>query len=225
MQQARLGKPALQNGLLFGLTLGVAEIVLSYLLGTPGLLISVLLYLFMVGFAGYRASTRTGKVSTGLVAGLFAGLFSSIIATIPLVVYYLSNIDAFRVQLQQQMTASNLNQGITITNSLVIASVILFLVVVVAGATLLGLGIGSIGGAIGKGQAGSPPMSQYPSYTRPSYPPQGIATPPPQGYTPPPPPQTYQEFVPSGDYTSPEAYMLPQEKKPPTPPGPYVSQD
>jgi len=216
--QARSGKPALQNGLLFGTILGIVEIVLSFLLGTLGFIINVLLFLFIVGYAGYRASTRTGKVSTGLVAGFPFGLLSSVIASIPLLIYYLSNIDTFREQLQQQMGANSLYQGITLTNNLIIASVILFLVVLVAGATLLGLGVGSIGGAIGKGQAQPPPMTQYPT-SMPPYPPQGYA---------PPPPQEYKPLYPQGDYTSPEAYMPPKENTPPPPQaesGPFISQE
>jgi len=216
--QARSGKPALQNGLLFGMILGIVEIILSFLLGSLGLIINILLFLFLVGYAGYRASTRTGKVSTGLVAGLLVGLLSSVIASIPLLIYYLSNIDSFRAQLQQQITANNLYQGVTLTNSLVIASVILFLVLLVGGASLLGLGVGSIGGAIGKRQALPPPVPQYPSYM-PPYPPQAYAPPPPQENRLPYPPQ---------DYTSPEAYMLPQENTPLPPSresGPFISQE
>jgi hypothetical protein len=212
--QPRSGNPALQNGLRSGMILGIVEIVLTYLLGGVGLIISILLFLCIAGYAGYRASTRTGKVSTGLLAGLLAGLFSSVIATIPLLIYYLSNIDALRTLLQQQMPANNLSQGITLTNNLVIASVILFLVLLVAVATLLGLGAGSIGGAIGKGQAPPAPVPRPPSFILPY---------PPQRYTPPP-PQVYQPSTPPRDYTSPEAYMTPQENTPPTPPpesGPF----
>jgi hypothetical protein len=217
MQQVRAGHPALQNGLLFGAILGILEIILPLLLSGIGFLLNVLLYLFLVGYAGYRAAARTGKVSTGLVAGLLVGLFSSVIACIPLLIYYLSNIDAFRAQLQQEIAANNVYQGVTLTNNLVIVSVILFLVLLVAGATLLGLGIGSIGGAIGKGQAPRPQMPQYLPYM-PPYPPQEYV----------PPPQPPQTFYPQGDYTSPDAYKLPQENPPPPPPresGPFISQE
>src|SRR5579884_940057 len=124
MQQVRSGHPALQNGLLFGTILGIVEIILPFLLTTLGFIINVLLYFFLVGYAGYRAAARTGKVSTGLVAGLLVGLLSSVIACIPLLVYYLSNIDAFRAQLQQQIAANNVYRGVTLTNNLVIVSVI-----------------------------------------------------------------------------------------------------
>ena len=63
--QARSGNPALHNGLLFGMLLGIFEIVLYFLFGTLGLMISLLPFLFIVGYAGHRASTSTGKVSTG----------------------------------------------------------------------------------------------------------------------------------------------------------------
>lgn len=215
--QARRGSPALLTGLLFGVILGIVEIALSFLLGGVGLILNFLLFLFLTGYAGYRASGRTGKVSTGLVAGLFAGLVSSVIACIPLLIYYLTNIDSFRAQLQQQMQTSNVYQGFTLTNNLVIVTVILFLLLIVAGATLIGLGIGSIGGAIGKGRAPLSQMPQPPSYI-PPYPQQGFV---------PPPPQEFKPFYPQGDYTSPDAYKLPQENPPQTPrdSGPFVSQE
>ncbi len=216
--QARSGNPALHNGLLFGMLLGIVEIVLYFLFGTLGLILSLLLFPFLVGYAGYRASTCTGKVSTGIVAGVLVGLLSSVIASLPLLLYILTNSDAIRVQVQQQVAGNSMYQGVTVTNTLILASVILFLVVLVAGATLLGLGVGSIGGAIGKGQAQPPPMTQYPT-SMPPYPPQGYA---------PPPPQEYKPLYPQGDYTSPEAYMPPKENTPPPPQaesGPFISQE
>ena len=203
--QARSGNPALHNGLLFGMLLGIFEIVLYLLFGTLGLMISLLLFLFLVGYAGYRASASTGKVSTGVVAGVLVGLLSSVTSSIPLLLSTLSNRDAIRVQVQQQIAGNSMYQGVTVTNALVLASVILFLVVVVAGATLLGLAVSSIGGVLGKRQASSLPVPQSPS-SLPPYPPQGYA---------PPLPQAYQPLSPPLDYTSPEAYMLPQEHTPP----------
>jgi hypothetical protein len=212
--QARSDNPALHNGLLFGMILGIVEIVLYFLIGTLGLILSLLLFIFLVGYAGYRSSTCTGKVSTGVVAGVLVGLLSSVIASIPLLLYILTNSDAIRVQVQQQIAGNSMYQGVTVTNTLMLASVILFLLVLVAGATLLGLGIGSIGGVLGKRQAPSPPVPQSPSYL-----PQANIPPPSQVYTP---------LSPPLDYTSPEAYMLPQEHTQPPPPaesGPLRSQE
>ncbi len=216
--QARSDNPALHNGLLFGMILGIVEIVLYFLFGTLGLILSLLLFLFLVGYAGYRASTCTGKVSTGGVAGVLVGLLSSVIASIPLLLYILTNSDAIRVQVQQQIAGNSMYQGVTVTNTLMLASVILFLLVLVAGATLLGLGIGSIGGVLGKRQAPSPPVPQSPS-SLPPYLPQANIPPPSQVNTP---------LSPPLDYTSPEAYMLPQEHTQPPPPaesGPLRSQE
>ena len=216
--QARSGNPALHNGLLFGMLLGIFEIVLYFLFGTLGLMISLLLFLFIVGYAGYRASTSTGKVSTGGVAGALVGLLSSVIASTPLLLYMLTNRDAIRVQVQQQLAGNSMYQGVIVTNTLILASVMLFLVVVVAGATLLGLAVGSLGGVLGKPQAPSLPVPQSPS-SLPPYLPQANIPPPPQVYTP---------LSPQLDYTSPEAYMLPQEHIQPPPPaesGPLRSQE
>jgi hypothetical protein len=203
----RSNNPALHNGLLFGIILGAIEIVLYFLLGTVGLIINLLLFLFFSAYAGYRSSTHTGKVSTSVMAGLLVGLISSVIAFVPLLLYFLPNIDTFRVQVQQEMAGNSMYQGVTITNSLVIVSVILFMVLLVAGATLLGLIFGSIGGTIGKRHAQSP---QY-SSPLPPYPLQENVQPTPQADKPLYPPPDYTLF----DYTSPEAYMLPQEKNPP----------
>src|SRR5690242_12448437 len=212
--QTRTGSPALQNGLLFGIILGVIEIVLTLTLGNIGFLICLLLYLGLVGFAGYRASARTGRVSTGLVAGLFVGLLSSIIGSLGLFLYTLPNVDTLRQLLQQQANTFN-QQGLAInyTNNAVIGLLVLLLVILIVASSLLALGIGAIGGAIGKGNAPAQPTpyppypypGQYPDpkYMPPSaYPPNAYI--PPQSYTPP------QNYPPK-----PEDYMTPpsQENK------------
>lgn len=211
VQTQTRGNPALQNGLLFGIILGVIEAIFSLTLGNIGFLICLVIYLGMVGFAGYRASARTGKVSTGLVAGLLTGLFSSIIGSLALFIYTLPNIDALRQELQRQ--ANNLNQGISITytNNVVIWLLVFLLIILIIASSLLALGIGAIGGAIGKGNApaqptpyppypyGGPYGGQYPDpkyMPPPAYPPQEYI--PPQAY---PPPQNYPP--------SPEDYMTP----------------
>ena len=191
--QTRSGNPALQNGLLFGLILGLIEAVLLFLLGNVGFLISLIIYLGLVGFAGYRASARTGKVGTGLLAGFLAGLFSSVIASAVLLIVWLTHIDSLR-QLLQQQYANTSNQGFVFTNNVVAGFLVLFLVIVIVVSSALALGIGAIGGAIGKGKAPVPPVPPYPYpypgpvyMPPPAYPPQEFI--PPQDYTPPPPQQ------------------------------------
>ena len=195
--QTRTGNPALQNGLLFGIILGVIEVVLSLTLGNIGFLICLVIYLGLVGFAGYRASARTGKVSTGLVAGLLVGLFSSIIGSLGLFIYTLPNVDALRQQLQQQ--ANTFNQGITInyTTNVVIGLLVLLLFILILASSVLALGIGAIGGAIGKGNAPAQPPP-YPPYPYPGQYPDPRYMPPP-AYPP-------QEYVPPQAYPSPQNY-------------------
>ena len=210
--QTRSGNPALQNGLLFGVILGVIEVVFSLTVGNVGFLISLIFYLGIIGFAGYRASARTGKVSTGLVAGLLAGLFSSIIGSLGLFLYLLPNLDTLRQQLQQNATTFNQGVSINYTNNVVIGLVVLLLVIMILGSSLLALGIGAIGGAIGKGKAPIPPTpvppypypGQYPDpryMPPPAYPPQEYI--PPQSY--PPSPQNYPPL--------PQDYMSPPPEK------------
>ena len=203
--QTRSGNPALQNGLLFGVILGAIEVVLTLTLGNVGFLICLLFYLGIIGFAGYRASARTGKVSTGLVAGLLAGLFSSILGSLGLFLYLLPNLDTLRQQLQQQATTFNQGIAINYTNNVVIGLVVLLLVIVILGSSLLALGIGAIGGAIGKGNAPVPAAPPYPypypgQYADPRYM-------PPPAYPP-------QEFIPPQNYPpSPQDYMPPPQEK------------
>ncbi len=212
--QTRTANPALQNGLLFGIILGALEVVFSLTLGNVGFLICLVIYLGLVGFAGYRASARTGKVSTGLVAGLFVGLFSSIIGSLGLFLYTLPNIDTLRQLLQQQ--ANTFNQGIAInyTNNVVIGLLVLLLVILIVASSVLALGIGAIGGAIGKGNAPAQP-TPYPPYPDqypepkymppPAYPPNQYIPPQDSKYIPRPayPPN---EYIPPQAYTPPENY-------------------
>lgn len=214
--QTQPGKPALQNGLLFGVILGAIEVAFTLTLGNLGFLICLVIYLGLVWFAGYRASARTGKVSTGLVAGLLAGLFSSIMGCLALFLYILPNVDAFRQALQQNATNFNQGYNITYTNSLVIGIFALVLVFVIIGSSVLALGIGAIGGAMGKGKA---PASQYPypgQYPDPRYMPPPAY--PPQEYVPPPdsrhmPPPAY----PPQQFTPPQMYPPLPESYPPKP--------
>jgi hypothetical protein len=208
--QTRSGNPALQNGLLFGVILGAMEVVFSLTLGNVGFLICLIFYLGIIGFAGYRASARSGKVSTGLVAGLLAGLFSSIIGSLGLFLYLLPNLDTLRNLLQQQ--ATTLNQGFVInyTNNVVIGLVLLLLVIMILGSSLLALGIGAIGGAIGKGRAPVAPAPPYPypgQYPDPRYMPPPAY--PPQEYIP---PQTYPP-LPQNYPPLPQDYMSPPPEK------------
>lgn len=102
---ARIRRPSLRQGLMWGLILGVVEIVYGFAISyvtqadVQALLSNVILVLFLVfGFiAAQRAARETGKLSTGVMAGLWTGLVGAILySLVPLVNTFinLSNIVA-----------------------------------------------------------------------------------------------------------------------------------
>src|SRR6266851_409677 len=196
--QPRSGHPALLYGLSSGAIIAI---------------IGILLFLFIVGFLGHAVSARTGRVSSAVLAGFLSGLTSFVILSVATVIFVLVNMNLVLQDLQQRADA--LNQGITYTNGLVIGSVIIVMVIVTIVGCLVALGVGAIGGAIGKGRAQVPP-SQYQGsmYMPPSpYPPQEYAPPSPQGYFTP----FQQGYAPSREYIAPP----PQGYTPP--PQEYIS--
>jgi hypothetical protein len=188
----RAGRIALTQGLIFGVILGIIEIILifvgQYIGGFSTLLVYVL-YLGIPVIAGFRASAQTGRVSTGLLAGLYTGLFASIIYGIVQLIYTFINVDSLRQSIQGALNSANTN--FTVTNGYVITFAIIGIVVILIIATLLGLAGGSIGGAFGKRrmpvqtQTYQDSMFQAPPTNYPSanYPPQDYP-PPPQNYPP-----------------------------------------
>ncbi len=211
--QPRSGHPALLYGLSSGAIIAIIGILFYIALRGLGLIIAFLLFLFIVGFLGHAVSARTGRVSSAVLAGFLSGLTSFVILSVATVIFVLVNMNLVLQDLQQRADA--LNQGITYTNGLVIGSVIIVMVIVTIVGCLVALGVGAIGGAIGKGRAQVPP-SQYQGsmYMPPSlYPPQEYAPPSPQGYFTPSP----QGYGPSREYIAPP----PQGYTPP--PQEYIS--
>jgi hypothetical protein len=85
---ARIRRPSLRWGLIFGIILGVVEAVYnfaaSYITDTNLQLIlgyiPAILFLVLGFYAGLRASQETGKWTTGLITGLWVGLIGTVIA-------------------------------------------------------------------------------------------------------------------------------------------------
>src|SRR5260370_37849622 len=74
--------PILGQGLIFGIILGIIEIVFNFIagsLGLIGLLVALALYFVFALLAGRRASQPTGKIVTGVLAGPFNGLVGGFI--------------------------------------------------------------------------------------------------------------------------------------------------
>jgi len=160
------GNSALRIGALFGLGLGVVLIANYFLVQMNGtrltslaaLVISLAVYLV----AGLLAAARTGNVNTGLVAGLWAGLFSSVLNAAGVITLVLADhavLAKLRLAAQQAAKAAAARTGgpvRTISDGLVIVSVVISLVLGILVATLVGLGLGALGGVIGKSRAPGP---------------------------------------------------------------------
>ncbi len=99
---------AFRIGLLFGVILGVILIALNF----AGRLLNVGFLFFVLGiilslvayfFAGFRASSQSGKISTGLLAGMWTGLISMIMGSVAIVVVVLPDLPAITSQANQRI--------------------------------------------------------------------------------------------------------------------------
>lgn len=160
-----------QQGLIWGILLGIVDLILSLIgtfahlsfIGPLALLIGLVTYLFV----GLRAAQGTGRTGTGALVGLFTGLFSAIIGAIGTIVTTLANIDALRQsaqsaadKLQQSIHATG-NTVIHVTNNTVILGAIFGAIGGLLLALVLGMVVGAIGGAIGKGRARNRSVPEY----------------------------------------------------------------
>lgn len=159
--------PALRYGLIFGIILFIVGIVLSFLSGILGTLVSLLSLAAYIGlslWAGLRASQETGQLKTGLLAGFLTGVFSEVISGILTLILTFVNLNALR-QSSQSYAANTLHESASqvsaITNATVINDTLLQLGLNIVIASLLGLIAGAIGGYFGKRRATPPPSVPY----------------------------------------------------------------
>ena len=138
---ARVRNPALRQGLIFVIILGVILLAISFIF--TNFYITLFLILIASFLAGTRASQETGRITTGTLAGLWTGLIGMFIPSIISVIFVLVNIDSYLKSLQA--AADKQHQHITYTNSIVLTSLLinaLFLLI-------LGILPGAIGGLLG----------------------------------------------------------------------------
>ncbi|GAC1400606.1 MAG: hypothetical protein NVSMB49_13230 [Ktedonobacteraceae bacterium] len=191
----RSGNPGVQQGIIFGVALGVISIIgnlitiftrpaggLAFLISAVFLIIT----LFGYAYAGYRASAITGRVGTGAIAGLIAGLIAGIIGAILSFILIFTGVTAVTTG--------------AVSHSFLIVGAIIGVILGLAIALGIGAGLGAIGGAIGKSRApqgqqyqeplyqGMPPPAQGPYQQGPYQQGPYQGTPP---QNPPPPPNNY----------------------------------
>ncbi|HLI68725.1 MAG TPA: hypothetical protein VKV19_03105 [Ktedonobacteraceae bacterium] len=159
---AKIRRPTLRQGLMWGLLLGVVEIIYGYgasfiaSADIQNILSAIGLALFVLfGFiAGQRAARETGRLGTAAIAGIWVGLFGSVLAALVQLVNWLVNLSNI-VAGQQQAVLSHPSQypGVKpsdITPSSVLTVLVIDLLLNIAFYILLALLGGIFGGLLGR---------------------------------------------------------------------------
>jgi hypothetical protein len=159
MQLTVRGHLVLQQGLLFGVVLGVIDLLRTLIDGPSGLTaplsgaLGVIAFLIVaVGFVylGFRVAARTTHVRSSALAGLIAGLVVWACYVVGTMLVALPNQDTLRRQFQAAADQSHL--GIQYTNAAVIGALVFSLVLAVFLGAGVGAALGALGGVVGKRQ-------------------------------------------------------------------------
>jgi hypothetical protein len=154
---ARVRNPALRQGLIFGIILGVILLAVSFI-GFNNLTFTLILCLLAAFIAGMRASQETGRITTGTLAGLWTGLIGTFIPSIILITLFLINIDTYRKNAQTIANQQHLH--ITYTNSLLLEGLLInFFLLLVVG-VLFGTCGGAVGGVFVRRRTQVPPVEE-----------------------------------------------------------------
>jgi hypothetical protein len=155
---ARVRNPALRQGLIFGIILGIILLAVSFI-GFNNLTFTFILCLLAASIAGMRASQETGRIITGTLAGLWTGLIGTFIPSIILILLFLINIDTYRKNAQTIANQQHLH--ITYTNSLLLEGLLINFFFLLLVGVLFGAGGGAVGGIFGRRRAHIPPVEEY----------------------------------------------------------------
>ena len=154
---ARVRNPALRQGLIFGVVLGVILVGLNFII--TGLIFIVGLTILAALIAGMRASRETGRLTTGTLAGLWTGLIGTLILSIFALGFLLFSIDAVRKN--AQITANQQHLNIIYTNSQIITNYLIVYLILIALGVMFGVIGGALGGSFGRRRAQLPPAEEY----------------------------------------------------------------
>jgi hypothetical protein len=146
---SRVRNPALRQGLIIGIFLGVILLGLSFVISD--LTITLILCLVAAFIAGMRASRETGRISTGTLAGMWTGLFGLLVPALISFGLLLFNLDAIRKSAQANADKQHLH--ITYTNSVIINNLLINFVIIIALGVLFGVVGGVGGGFLGRRRA------------------------------------------------------------------------
>lgn len=154
---ATITTPALKEGMLFGVVLGVGLLLLHWLSGAGAagavFLLSLALALGVYLLAGLRAARFTGDTGAGAIAGLVTALVSSLMGLLvdfTLVIAtpgQLASIQSgINQALQQAGIAAQMSRGV------VVGAIVIGLLVALLLSLLVGGLMGALGGSLGKRQ-------------------------------------------------------------------------
>lgn len=160
---SKIRRPSLRQGLMWGLLLGVVEILYGLLtsfidLGTLTTTVALALFLFFGFIAGRQAAQETGKLGTGAMAGFWTGLFGSLLYElayfIQVLVFLPQYVNAGRTSLPAGTNPDTITPSvvlIVIGINLIISMVLYILIALLGGAT---------GGMLGRRRALASTQSQ-----------------------------------------------------------------
>jgi hypothetical protein len=156
----RQGHPALREGLVFGIILGIFELVSGLLqnfvvphnLYTFFSVMLLTLTIALILLAGVRASQHTGRVSTGALAGLIVELTSSVFG----IINTLADIFVFDTFLHRGFLEATSGQAQQFNTNSFVIFVIIGIIIGFVIFPVLGAVIGTIGGLIGRRRAQLP---------------------------------------------------------------------
>jgi len=159
---ARIRRPSLRQGLIFGLILGLIQVVYSYVadfISSVDILsfltiVSLALFLLFGLLAGRRAARETGKLGTGVLAGIWTGVIGSlVIGLVSLGGTLLTMSDVIASYQQAIRSDPQKYPGLTpadITETYILTAVVANLVIFLLFWTLLTLVGGTLGGFLGR---------------------------------------------------------------------------
>jgi len=160
---SRMNNPALLQGLFWGIILGIILVAFSFIsnaLGLLGTLIIFALYLVFAYLAGWRASQKTGKLVTGVLAGLLTGLISALIISLVFALYDLLNFGALLQSVKDTAIKQGQNPN-SITSTSVTTTILISVLINLVLAVLIGVAGGALGGNIGSKRAQLPPTEEH----------------------------------------------------------------
>lgn len=157
----RLANPALRQGLIFGVILGILQVIYSFVanfvnLGSISTVIVFGLYLVLPLVAALRSTPQTGRLTTGLLTGLLAGFLGSFINALVAFVSALINIDAVVQSTIAAAKSQNVKDTSVYTPNLILTVLAVTLLFIIVLASLVGLAGGALGGVIGRNRAQTP---------------------------------------------------------------------